>query len=231
MKIAIIPARAGSKRIKDKNIKLFNGRPLIIYSIEAAVNAALFDHIIVSTDSKKIAEIARDSGAQVPFLRPAQISGDMTGLNEVVIHAFDWCKDNLAKNIDYVCCICANPFVRTQYLIKGLEVLAEHGATSSVAVTPFESSIYRAFRIDNDNFLHMVYPEHRDTRSQELKPAYYDAGQFYWACADSYARDKDFYSAHAYPVVIPKYLSCDINDDDDWLRAEILYQTLLRQGI
>jgi len=182
--IAVIPARGGSKRIPGKNIRPFLGKPVIGYSIEAALNSNLFGRVIVSTDSEKIAEIASSFGAEIPSLRPKELSDDFTGTDQVVLHALDVLRDRQIE-ISHVCCIYPTaPLIQIEYLKKGLEILLETDADSAFSVTTFPYPIRRGLRQDENGRIKMIWPEHFSTRSQDLEEVYHDAAQFYWARAD-----------------------------------------------
>jgi pseudaminic acid cytidylyltransferase len=229
MILAIIPARGGSKRIPHKNIKLFMGQPIISYSINAAKACGLFDKIIVSTDSKEIAEIAEKCGAEIPFFRPAELSDDFTGTDEVILHTLNWFIKR-AINVDYVCCIYATaPFVKSEYIREGFEILRKTESTSSFTVTTYPYSIFRSLKINGRGKLQMLWPEYLQTRSQDLIEAYHDAGQFYWADVKKYIVEKRLFSKSAAPVIIPRYLVQDIDTIEDWERAEIMFQMLAKQ--
>lgn len=224
--IAVIPARGGSKRIPHKNIKEFCGKPMIAYSIEAAKNAGIFDRIIVSTDSEKIAFTAKEFGADVPFMRPCELADDHTGTDAVILHALKWLMEDREK-IDYICCIYATaPFVRAEYIIKGYNILRDNNATSCFSVTTYPFPIFRSLKINDNSRLEMFWPEYRETRSQDLTEAYHDAGQFYWADVKSYLKEKQFYSKDAVPVILPRYLVQDIDTPEDWETAEKMYSVL-----
>ena len=228
--VAIIPARGGSKRIPQKNIRLFEGRPIIAYSIEAAIRTNLFEKIIVSTDSDEIASIAMKYGAEVPFHRPSSLSDEYTGTGAVVWHAIDWLR-NHGTAVDYVCCIYATaPLVRPEFIVKGYEMLKQSSVTSVVSVTTFPSPIFRALKLSPEGRLVMVWPEHLKTRSQDLPETYGDAGQFYWAKADQFLKEKTFYSKDALPIVLPRYLVQDIDTPEDWETAEKMYRVLYGNG-
>lgn len=224
--VAVIPARGGSKRIPHKNIKLFCGRPMIAYSIEAAKDAAIFDRIIVSTDSKEIASIAKEFSAEVPFMRPVQLADDYTGTDAVILHALKWLMED-GEKIDHVCCIYATaPFVKAEYIIKGYDLLCDKNATSCFSVTTYSSPIFRSLKINSQNRLEMFWPEYGETRSQDLTEAYHDAGQFYWADVKKYLKEKQFYSRDSVPVILPRYLVQDIDTPEDWDTAEKMYSVL-----
>ncbi|MBN1472354.1 MAG: pseudaminic acid cytidylyltransferase [Syntrophaceae bacterium] len=226
MNVAIIPARIGSKRIPKKNMKNFHGKPIIAYSIQSAIETKLFRHVIVSTDSPELADIAISYGAEVPFLRPAELSDDFTGTDAVILHALYWLTDHEVE-IQYVCCIYATaPLIDSHYIIKGLELLKEQNATSAFSVTTYPYPIYRSLKINENGRLEMLWPNHMNVRSQDLSDAYHDAGQFYWADTKKYLIEKNFFSQDAVPVVLPRYLVQDIDTDEDWQRAEAIYHSI-----
>ncbi len=226
MKIAIIPARGGSKRIPRKNIKLFCGKPIIAYSIEAARRATLFDRIIVSTDDDEIADIARKWGAEVPFMRPQNLADDYTSTMDVIKHAILWLNQNDAV-YSHVCCIYPTaPFIRIADLKKGYALLKNDKVNFAFPITTFPSSIFRALKLSHQNQLNMFWPEHLDTRTQDLPEAYHDAGQFYWGKTDAFLRSDPIFKEHSSPVIIPRYIAHDIDTPEDWKQAELFYQTL-----
>lgn len=224
MKIAVIPARGGSKRIPRKNIKNFCGKPMIAWSIEAAKTSGLFDHIIVSTDDAEIAEVARQWGAEVPFTRPAELSDDYVGTGAVAKHAVEWAISNLGE-VEYVCTIYATaPFIRPSDLTKGLALLRESDAQNVFTVTSFPFPIQRAIKIVEKGRVAMFQPEHFLTRSQDLEPAYHDAGQFYWARTDAVLNQEPAFSDSAIPLILPRYQVQDIDTLEDWQRAELMFE-------
>ena len=225
MNVAIIPARGGSKRIPKKNIKDFFGKPIIAYSIEAALSSKLFDKVVVLTDDKDIARIAKEYGAEVPFIRPKELSDDFTGTNDVVKHAINWFTKQ-GKEIDYVCCIYATaPFVQQRYLKESFEKLQNSSKSFSFSVTSFAFPIQRAIKIV-DNEITMFYPKYFMTRSQDLEEAYHDAGQFYWGKSNAFLDDKIMFSEDSIPIILPRYLVQDIDSLEDWRNAELMYKVL-----
>ena len=221
----LIPARGGSKRIPKKNIREFLGHPMISYSIRAAQDSKLFDRIIVSTDSQEIADIAKRYGAEVPFMRPASLSNDFAGTNEVIYHALQFFRDK-GKAPKFACCLYATaPFTQPEYLRKGFEVLDSSLSNNAFSVTTFPFPLFRAQRINKDGLLEMQWPEHRLTRSQDLPEFYHDAGQFYWTKVDRFLESPDLY-LNAHPVILPRYLVQDIDTEEDWMRAELMYKAL-----
>jgi len=226
LNVCIIPARGGSKRIPKKNIKFFLGKPIIAYSIEAALDSGLFDKVVVSTDSKEIAQVAEKYSAEVPFVRPKEISDDYTGTNDVVKHALNWyIKQDIV--FDYVCCLYATaPFVGKEYLEAGLKKLhSSHNKSFAFSVTSFPFPIQRAISIDNHE-ISSIYPEYIKKRSQDLLEAFHDAGQFYWGRPSAFLGNDNLFSNNSVPVIIPRHLVQDIDTLEDWKRAELMYRAL-----
>jgi pseudaminic acid cytidylyltransferase len=231
MNIAIIPARGGSKRIPGKNIKNFAGKPIISYSIEAAIKSEIFDRVIVSTDCKRIAEISRKEGADVPFMRPKELSDDMTPTAPVVEHAIRWFQEQ-GDDVKYACCIYPTaPFVRSEDLITGYEFLVKSKSTGVFSVTEFDFTIFRALKISKYGCLEMIWPEHELTRSQDLPKSYHDAGQFYWVDSLKFLEEKKLYAKDSRPVILPRILVQDIDTAEDWEVAEIMYETCKKKGL
>lgn len=226
MNIAIIPARGGSKRIPRKNIKLFHGKPMIAYSIEAAKEAGCFDKIIVSTDDQEIADVALKYGAEVPFMRPAELSDDFAGTTPVIGHAIEWLKLN-NKAPRQVCCIYATaPFISTEDIQKGQKILEEVGCDYAFSVTSYAFPVQRSIRITENNRVEMFNSDYFSARSQDLEEAYHDAGQFYWGKADSWLSGKAIFSQESTPVILPRYRVQDIDTQEDWDRAELMFKLL-----
>jgi pseudaminic acid cytidylyltransferase len=231
MNIAIIPARGGSKRIPRKNIKEFCGKPMIAWSIEAAQASKLFDRIIVSTDDIEIAEVARQWGAEVPFMRPAELSNDYAGTTEVIAHATQWFIDQEFE-LDAVCCIYATaPFVQEADLKSGLAMLKSGDLAYAFTVTDFASPIFRSFKQTNEGGLEMFFPEHFDKRSQDLPTALHDAGQFYWGRPSAWLEGKRIFDSHSLPVIIPRWRVQDIDTPDDWQRAELMHEVIISSKV
>ena len=226
MKIAVIPARGGSKRIPRKNIKNFCGKPMIAWSIEAAKASALFDHILVSTDDAEIADIAKEWGAEVPFMRPVELSDDHAGTTEVIAHATRWALEQ-GFDVEAVCCIYATaPFVQAEDLKRGLAALESGNWAYAFTVTDFAAPIFRSFKQNAEGGIEMFYPEHFSTRSQDLPTALHDAGQFYWGRPSAWIEGKRIFDRHSTPVVIPRWRVQDIDTQDDWIRAELYFNQL-----
>jgi len=229
--LAIIPARGGSKRIPRKNIRRFAGQPLIAYSILAAAQSGLFDHIIVSTDDEEIAAIARQYGAETPFARPAELAGDHATTVPVVKQAISWVQEHWGA-VDKVCCIYATaPFIQVGALRAAHDMLVTQAVTGYVfSATTFPFPIQRAFRIQPDGRVEMFEPQNYNTRSQDLEEAFQDAGQFYWGAAASYLSEKIFFSTDSMAYVLPRHLVQDIDTPEDWKRAELMYAALQANG-
>lgn len=226
MNIAIIPARGGSKRIPRKNIKSFCGKPIIAYSITVAQESKLFDRIIVSTDDQEIASTAIEWGADVPFLRPKKLADDHATTLDVINHAIDWLNTNDTV-YDNACCIYATaPFVRISDLIKGYEQLKGAGINFSFPIATFQSSIFRALELTPKNRLKMISPNHTNTRTQDLPEAYHDAGQFYWGRTEAFLKSSSRFIEQSSPIHIPRYLAQDIDTQEDWKQAELIYKAL-----
>ncbi len=226
MRLAVIPARGGSKRIPRKNIKMFCGKPIIAWSIEAAIESRCFDKIIVSTDDEEIAAVARQWGAEVPFMRPKELSDDYVGTIPVIRHAIEWFAEK-SISFNHVCCIYATaPFVTAADIRNGLEALKESGSDYAFSVTSYPFPIQRAIKIKSDGRIEMFQPEHFSTRSQDLEEAYHDAGQFYWGRSEAWIQELPIFSKHAVPVMLPRHRVQDIDTPEDWIRAEMMFRLL-----
>ncbi|MFK4658865.1 pseudaminic acid cytidylyltransferase [Bradyrhizobium japonicum] len=228
MKIAVIPARGGSKRIPRKNIRPFCGKPIIAYSIEAAQASGLFDEIIVSTDDAEIAEVARQFGATAPFVRPEEISDDHIGTAAVVKHAATWFIER-GDDVTHVCCIYATaPLIQARSLREAHDTLTGSDAAFAFSVTSYAFPIQRALRMTPAGRVDPFHPEHRLTRSQDLEPAYHDAGQFYWGTAAAFLADVPIFSERSVGVVLPRHLVQDIDTVEDWEQAEYMFRAVNR---
>jgi N-acylneuraminate cytidylyltransferase len=226
MNIAIIPARGGSKRIPRKNIKEFHGKPMIAYSIEAAHQSGCFDKIIVSTDDQEIADVALQYGAEVPFMRPADIADDFATTIDVMQHAIKWCVRQ-GWGVGKVCCIYATaPFVLPEYIKQGLKEVSAENVEYAFSATTFPFAIQRAISLDKNGSVSMFSPEYADTRSQDLPEAYHDAGQFYWGKASAFLSGKAIFAGHSKAVVLPRKRVQDIDTPEDWELAESLFSVL-----
>lgn len=229
--IAIIPARGGSKRIPRKNLKPFHGEPMIARSIRLALDSGLFERVIVSTDDEEIAALAWARGAEVPFMRPAALADDFTGTAAVMAHAVETLRQ-AGHDFEWTCCLYATaPLLQKRFLCQGLDRLKEQVDKSfAFSVCDFGFPVQRALTLDEQGALTALYPEYRQTRSQDLPPAFQDAGQFYWGRSEAWLRGDVLYSEKSLPVILPRYLVQDIDTDEDWRRAEYLYSALLAGG-
>jgi N-acylneuraminate cytidylyltransferase len=222
MKLAVIPARGGSKRIPRKNVRPFGGRPMIAWSIEAALGSGCFDRVIVSTDDEEIATVARQCGAQVPFMRPPELSDDHTGTIPVIAHAIRAEREQ-GYDPTAVCCIYATaPFVLAQDILHGYDLLAQSGCDYAFSVTSYAFPIQRAVRITTASRVEMFWPDQFNTRSQDLESAYHDAAQFYWGRPQAWLTGKPIFSSNSAPVVLPRHRVQDIDTPEDWSRAELM---------
>ena len=230
MRLAVIPARGGSKRIPRKNIRLFAGKPVIAYSIKAALDSQCFDEVMVSTDDDAIADIAREYGASVPFMRPAELSDDHTVLASVIAHAI---KTHQSKNhpVSHACCIFATaPFVSAVDLKKGHDALTAAGKHFALSVTSFAFAVQRALRLNTDDTVDAMYPEYRLTRSQDLDEGWHDAGQFCWGTAEAFLQNLPVFAPHTVAVKLPRHRVQDLDTLEDWRRAELMYEVLRQTG-
>ena len=226
MKLAVLPARGGSKRIQRKNIGTFSGKPIIAWPIAAALESGVFDKIIVSTDDPEIAETARKNGAEAPFLRPAELSGDHIATTPVIAHAARWALDQ-GWPITAVCCIYPTaPMISTADLTEGLRLLETGDWSYVFTATDYAAPIFRAFRQIESGGIEMLYPEHFTSRSQDLPKALHDAGQFYWGRPDAWLSGEVLFGPRSAPLIIPRWRVQDIDSPEDWHRAEALFAAL-----
>jgi pseudaminic acid cytidylyltransferase len=227
MNIAIIPARGGSKRIPRKNIKEFCGKPMIAYAIAAAIKSGIFEHVVVSTDDEEIAQVAKEYGAEIPFIRPVELANDYAATAPVIAHAIKACSD-LGWEIDNVCCIypCV-PFIQIEDLSTALVLMNNSNEDYCFPVTEYSSAIQRALKMSSGGKIQPFYPEYQSTRTQELDAAYFDAGQFYWAKAKDWLKNSNIHSS-ASGLPIPNWRVADIDTYDDWIRAELLYKAAVK---
>lgn len=230
MNIAIIPARGGSKRIPNKNIKIFAGKPLIAYSIEAAHASGCFDKIIVSTDDPLIAAVAEQYGAEAPFVRPSNIADDYATTAAVIIHALDWC-DKQSLNVDYVCCIYATaPFIQVEHIQRTLKLLLDSSeSVYCLPVCEFPFPIQRAVKLDENHHVSMFEPQHFNTRSQDLPASFHDVGQFYWGKPEAYRLNIPMFSPQALAFPISRKWVIDLDTPEDWDYALLLHHALKGQ--
>ena len=230
MRLCVIPARGGSKRIPQKNIKTFCGQPIIAYSIIAALESNCFDEVIVSTDDDAILQVARSFGASVPFLRPSKLSNDYAGTLSVVKHAIEWFEDKGLLSSEVCCLYATAPFVSSRSIKLAYNQMLKTKSDYCFTATSFAFPIQRAFRVTPKNHAEMFYPENYETRSQELEDAYHDAGQFYWGKAEVFKQLKPFFSKKASPYILSRQFVQDIDTLEDWRVAELMYQVMKNSG-
>ena len=225
--IAIIPARGGSKRIKIKNIKNFCGKPIIAYSIQTAKESNLFDRIIVSTDSKKIAKIALRYGAEVPFLRPKKLANDYANMLDVMAHATKLIEKKYDRKIRAVCCIFAiSPFMQIKDLFKAWKLFKTGKWRSVISATAYSFPVYRSFKKIKTGGLKMLYPNYFKKRSQDLSTVMHDAGQFCWSKPKDWINKKLNFNSQTTAVELPSWRVQDIDTLDDWKNAELKFKLL-----
>ena len=231
MRLCVIPARGGSKRIPRKNIKSFCGQAIIGYSIKAALESKCFDQVIVSTDDTEIAEVAKSFGAIVPFVRPDELANDHAATIPVVKHTIEWFDEQGQSPTDVCCLYATAPFIQSQTISKAFQQLQESEAGYCFSVTSFAFPIQRSIRITQDDKVDMFYPENFNVRSQDLEEAYHDAGQFYWGKAQAFKDELPIFSETASPYILPRYLVQDIDTMEDWIRAEAMHRVLQETGL
>lgn len=230
MKVAIITARGGSKRIPRKNIREFCGKPIIAYSIQAALAAKCFDEVMVSTDDEEIAEVAKTWGAQVPFMRSAKTASDYATTAEVLLEVLHQYQE-IGIQPEIMCCIYPTaPFITSENLNTALDMLQQNNNIHSInPIVRFSFPIQRAVKLRN-NMISMFQPEHLLTRSQDLEPAYHDAGQFYWFRVEKFLKNPSLVTENTAGIVMPEWLIQDIDNEEDWIKAEIKYRILQEQA-
>jgi pseudaminic acid cytidylyltransferase len=222
---AIIPARGGSKRIPRKNVRSFCGKPMIAWSIAAAQAAGIFDCVVVSTDDDEIAAIAERCGAEVPFRRPAELANDHAPTLPVIAHALRELEP-LRGPVEFACCLYATaPFLEPEYLRQGLTLLRDDAAAEfAFSVTSYAFPIFRAVRRNDDGTVAMFWPENELKRSQDLPAAWHDAGQFYWGRPAAFQNRLGVFSARSLAVPLPRRMVQDIDTEEDWEAAELLFK-------
>jgi len=224
--LAIIPARGGSKRIPGKNIKEFLGKPIIAYSIAAALESGLFDEVMVSTDDEKIAEIANKHGAKVPFLRSKKNSDDFATTVEVLLEVIEQYEQK-GKYYESACCIYSTaPFISPERLSQGFQKLISENRSSVFPAVPFSYPILRGLKKDVDGKFQMVWPENLNKRSQDLEEIYHDAGQWYWFMIDELKENKSMFSNNSSAIILNPIEVQDIDTLNDWKIAEFKYEYL-----
>lgn len=223
-KLAIIPARSGSKRIPNKNTRIFNGKPIITYSIEAAHKSGLFEEVMVSTDSEEIGEIASRYGASFPFTRSPENADDYATTTDVLLEVIQKYA-GLGKTFDYICCIYPTAiFVNAEKLQKAFDLMQSTDSSSCLPIVSFSYPIRRGLGIDPDGRAFYLWPENKYKRSQDLTPAYHDAGQFYWLELKAFLDEKDLILKMNTPLIVPETEVQDIDHETDWEIAELKHQ-------
>lgn len=229
--VAVIPARGGSKRIPRKNVKPFAGKPMIGYAIEAALRSAIFDRVVVSTDDAEIADVARAFGADVPFMRPATLSDDVTPTVPVILHAIAALAETGFLPTQVCCIYPAVPLIDPADLVRARDLLFSRGGEGfAFPVAAFPSPIQRALRIDAAQSVAPFDPQHVGTRTQDLEPAYYDAGQFYWGSTGAWHSGRSPHDG-GIALRLPEWRVVDIDTPEDWERAERLYLAFARAPV
>jgi N-acylneuraminate cytidylyltransferase len=223
LNIAVIPARGGSQRIPRKNIRDFMGKPIIAHVIANALESALFDRVIVSTDDEEIAAVARRHGAAVPFMRPPELADEHTGTTAVLAHAVSSLLGAGADDLAAVCCIYPTAaLLHTDDLRAGLQLLQSGEWQYVFSATTFSAPVQRSFHRNEDGSLRMLFPEEFATRSQDLPDVLHDAGQFYWGRPDAWSNELKIFAGHSTVVQLPRWRVQDIDTEEDWTRAEFI---------
>ena len=226
--LAIITARGGSKRIPGKNIKLFLGKPIIKYSIDAAIDSGCFSEVMVSTDDYEIAKTAIELKANVPFMRSINNSDDFSTTVDVLLEVIE-CYNQIGKKFDYICCIYPTaPFVTAEKIRIAFEKLHNSEADSVVPIVKYAFPIQRSFKIKN-GVVKMNWPEYLNTRSQDLEDAFHDCGQFYFIKVESFQKNKKVFTDFTIPIEMPESEVQDIDNEEDWKVAEIKYTFLMQK--
>lgn len=224
-RIAIITARGGSKRIPRKNIKMFCGKPIITYSIEAALQSGAFDRVMVSTDDPEIAQVALEAGAEVPFMRSAENSNDYAATADVLLEVLNSYAE-VGVDVDQFCCIYPTaPFVTAEKLSEGMKHLAENDVDTVLPVVQYSFPPQRSFSIVEDR-IKMNMPNKFLCRSQDLPPIYHDCGQFYCAKTEPFKKYKLLVTPNTMPIIMPETEVQDIDTEDDWIIAEMKYKMM-----
>jgi N-acylneuraminate cytidylyltransferase len=224
--ICIIPARGGSKRIPRKNIKLFLGKPIIAYSIEAAINSKIFDEIMVSTDDIEIATIAKEYGAKVPFFRSEKNSNDFS-TTAVVIEEVIFEYKKFGKYFDQICCCYPTaPFITPERLTQGLELLENNEVESVFPIVEFDYPILRSFKLNDSKYLDYNWPEYINSRSQDLPISYHDSGQWYWIKAAAFKAYGNLFTPKTKAIQLSTTEVQDIDNENDWNLAELKFRKI-----
>lgn len=225
-RVAVITARGGSKRIPRKNIKPFLGKPIIAYSIEAALQTGLFDEVMVSTDDEEIADVAKKYGAKVPFMRSEKTSNDFATTAEVMTEVMETYEQN-GNHFDYVCCIYPTaPFITSEVLTQAMKLLEEGDSDCVIPVVKFSFPPQRCVVVNEEGKLVPKWPECMKMRSQDLEPYYHDCGQFYCMRVDRFLEQKEMWMKDITPFIQDEINVQDIDTEEDWRIAEVKYQVM-----
>jgi pseudaminic acid cytidylyltransferase len=224
--VAVIPARGGSKRIPRKNVRLFDGLPMLAWPLTAALRSGLFSRVIVSTDDAEIAQIARDAGAETPFTRPDELADDYTGTGAVMAHTAEWLQLQGELPCELCCIYPTAPFLVENDLSRGLDILRNGNWSYVVSATTFDAPVYRGFRMSDNGGLEMLFLNHSNTRSQDLPQVLHDAAQFYWGRSEAWLQKRVGLGADSTAVLIPSWRVQDIDSEEDWIRAELMAHAL-----
>lgn len=225
-RVAVITARGGSKRIPRKNIKPFLGKPIIAYSIEAALQTGLFDEVMVSTDDEEIADVAKKYGAKVPFMRSEKTSNDFATTAEVMTEVMETYEQN-GNHFDYVCCIYPTaPFITSEVLAQAMKLLEEGDSDCVIPVVKFSFPPQRCVVVNEEEKLVPKWPECMKMRSQDLEPYYHDCGQFYCMRVDRFLEQKEMWMKDITPFIQDEINVQDIDTEEDWRIAEVKYQVM-----
>jgi N-acylneuraminate cytidylyltransferase len=226
MRVAIIPARGGSKRIPRKNIRPFAGKPIIVWPIKVALSSGLFDQVVVSTDDAEIAEVARAAGALVPFTRPENLSDDYADTKSVIRHAISELKLETEPDMQVCCIYPTSVFVDEQSLKEGLEKLNLSNCRFVLSVTSIDPNVYRSFTKAEDDRITMLFPENYAIRTQDLPSLYCDAAQFYWATVSAWQSDLNIFGVDSIGICIDPSKVQDIDSESQWLAAEQIFEEI-----
>ncbi len=224
--IAVIPARGGSRRIPRKNVREFAGQPMIAWPIQTALSSGCFDRVIVSTDDDEVAKVSRSFGAEVPFRRPDELSDDHATTSAVMAHAMDWASSH-GLQPSAACCIYATaPMLDESKLAEGLRLIGDPRWRFVFAANRFEAPVQRGFERMPDGGIQMLWPDKFAVRSQDLPAVYHDAAQFYWGLPDAWRAQERIFDRDSTFVEIPRYRSVDIDTEEDWVHAELLFRAV-----
>ena len=228
MRVAVIPARGGSKRIPRKNIRPFAGKPIIAWPIRSALSSGLFDQVVVSTDDAEIAEIARAAGALVPFMRPKDLSDDYADTKSVIRHTISELKLENEPEVQVCCIYPTSVFANAQILNEGLEKLISSNCKFVFSITSVDPSVYRAFTKTAEDRITMLFPDNYAKRTQDLPSLYCDAAQFYWAKVAAWQSDLNIFGSDSIGVFIDPSRVQDIDNEPQWLAAEQIFEEFLK---